>query len=333
MAEDGQEGPDSERTAPFDRIDDAASARKPLRYAVPSAWLGHVPFAMALVPMASPRILVELGTHSGVSYCAFCQAVKESGSGTKCFAVDTWKGDEHASYYDESIYTELKSYHDPLYGSFSTLIRSSFDEALDRFDDATIDILHIDGFHAFEAVEHDFRTWLPKLSDRGIVLFHDTNVRSDPTFGVWRLWDTLKADYPHLEFLHSYGLGVLAVGPEIPERARPLFAPSPGSTAAIRAYFALQGDRLCEIRDLEASRDRLAAELDGLKVTEAELRSSLAKALHESERLAGIARDQDPKHRLRYRAVDHLIDVVDKMPFVSRMLRFLANRLRGKVYP
>lgn len=333
METDGQEGLGSEQTMPFRQIDYTASARKPLRYAVPSAWLGHVPFAMALVSMTAPRILVELGTHSGVSYCAFCQAVKDSGSETTCFAVDTWKGDEHASYYDESIYTELKSYHDPLYGSFSTLIRSSFDEALDRFDDSTIDILHIDGFHSFEAVEHDFRTWLPKLSERGIVLFHDTNVRSDPTFGVWKFWDALKTGHPHLEFLHSYGLGVLAVGPEIPERARHLFARSSDTTTAIQAYFELQGDRLCEIRDLEGSRDRWAAELAGSKASEAALRSSLGQALNESERLAERVRDQDPGNRLRYRAIDRLIDVIDKAPFVSRMLRFFADRLRGRSSP
>ena len=48
-----------------------------------SSWWSHVPFAHWLVHEARPRILVELGTHNGVSYSAFCQAVLLSGLTTR----------------------------------------------------------------------------------------------------------------------------------------------------------------------------------------------------------------------------------------------------------
>src|ERR1700745_472086 len=68
---------------------------------VVSAWYGHVPFAHWIVAATKPRMLVELGTHYGVSYSAFCEAVLRNGLHTRCYAVDTWLGDDQAGYYGE----------------------------------------------------------------------------------------------------------------------------------------------------------------------------------------------------------------------------------------
>ena len=183
------------------------------RIVQPYSWVGHIPFAFWLIDELRPRLFVELGTHTGNSYFAFCQAVEDAGSGTKCFAVDTWQGDEHAGIYGDEVFRDVNEYNNSHYSDFSTLCRMTFEEALPQFSDGSIDLLHIDGLHTYDAVKHDFETWLPKMSSRGVVIFHDTCVRQ-ADFGVWKYWAELMDKYKGFEFKHSNGLGVLAVSAE-----------------------------------------------------------------------------------------------------------------------
>src|SRR3712207_8094611 len=47
--------------------------------------------AFVLTEMLKPRLFVELGTHRGESYLAFCQAVETLGLDTACYAVEDRK--------------------------------------------------------------------------------------------------------------------------------------------------------------------------------------------------------------------------------------------------
>ena len=174
-----------------------------------SAWAGHVFFAYDLVRNTKPKRIVELGTHFGHSFFSFCQAAKDEGLKTELAAVDTWKGDKHSGFYDESVYNTVKKIKNTVYKDLKiSLVRKTFDEALSEFDNDSIDILHIDGLHTYEAVKHDFENWLGKVKKDGIVLLHDTSVTTED-FGVYKLWDEIKEKYKTLEFEHSHGLGVM----------------------------------------------------------------------------------------------------------------------------
>ena len=222
------------------------------------AWIGHIPFAFWIIEALTPSTFVELGTHYGNSYFAFCQAVDRLGLSTACFAVDTWKGDEHAGFYGDEVFAAVNTYNANNYSGISTLVRSTFDEALPHFEDGTIDLLHIDGHHTFEAVRHDFETWLPKLSKRAIVLFHDTNVRFG-SFGVNKYFAKLKAEYPWFEFNHSHGLGVLGIGSEQPENVKHLFhtADSASATGALHQIFARLGQACVDLGEAQIVQKRV----------------------------------------------------------------------------
>lgn len=228
----------------------------PKRLTLPDAWVGHLPFAFWLIEHFQPRLLVELGVHTGNSYCSFCEAVDRLSLSTQCAGVDHWMGDPQAGYYGDEIYDELKGHHDPLYQRFSKLMRMGFDDATSFFEDASVDLLHIDGFHTYEAVSHDFKTWRRKLSDRSIVLFHDTNVH-DRNFGVWRFFAELEEEFPSFNFLHSNGLGVVYTGRgEVPEALRSFFSKALESQNDIRAYFSRLGSNLLSQLTLKALSDR-----------------------------------------------------------------------------
>lgn len=178
-----------------------------------STWMGHLPFAAWITTVMRPSIFVELGTYAGGSYLTFCQTIKKLNLHTRAYAVDTWCGDAHNGFYGDNIYLNLQRLHDPLYGGFSSLLKMTFDEALLKFENGSVDLLHIDGFHSYDAVKHDFETWLPKMSSKGVVMLHDTNVY-DRNFGVHQLYAELSKQYPCFNFKHSYGLGVVLVGAE-----------------------------------------------------------------------------------------------------------------------
>ncbi len=172
-------------------------------------WAGHKLFAYDLVVNTTPRRIVELGTHKGTSLFSFAQAAKDHKIPVEIFAIDTWRGDKQAGFYGEEVFRLVNEIKDTFYKDVNIcLLRETFDEAVEKFDDASIDILHIDGLHTYEAVRHDFETWEGKVAKDGIILFHDIKV-AERDFGVYKFWNEIKDRYTTAEFAHSFGLGIL----------------------------------------------------------------------------------------------------------------------------
>jgi hypothetical protein len=270
---------------------------RPDRIDALSAWCGHIPFAHWLITALRPQCIVELGTHTGVSYSAFCTAVERNQLNTRCYAIDTWRGDQHTGEYSERIFTDLQAYNQQRFSAFSTLIRATFNDAIAQFPDASIDLLHIDGLHTYEAVEHDFKLWQAKLRPRAVVLFHDTNERQQD-FGVWRLWSELRNLHPSFEFLHGHGLGLLAIGSELAPQVQHLCNLTSDQIATVRSRFALLGERWeAEQREHwsklthEGNLAKAQARIEAIENARADLEDQLEHALAEAELRASAAQN------------------------------------------
>ncbi|MBA3386098.1 MAG: class I SAM-dependent methyltransferase [Chthoniobacterales bacterium] len=221
----------------------ASRSFQPRVYGV-GAWTDNLHFAYDLVALLKPRLLVELGTDRGESYFCFCQSVVENRIGTRCFAVDNWRGDLHAGGYDETTFEQVSAYNRQNYANFSTLLRSAFDAALAQFADGAIDLLHLDGLHTEEAVRHDLERWLPKLRAGGFLLMHDVLVRNRG-FGVWKVWADLIQRGRAFTFQIGPGLGVWQKGEgSLPPMLESLFTAPNESGDLLIEYYRRKAARL-----------------------------------------------------------------------------------------
>ena len=186
-----------------------------------STWVHHMPFGYDLVAALRPAVLVELGTYNGLSFFCFCQAMEEHAVDGVCYAVDTWQGDVHTGAYGEEIYRDVLTHSREFYAAFSYLMRMQFSEALQHFSEDSIDLLHIDGLHTYEAVREDFEQWYPKVKPGGLIVMHDIYARLKD-FGVWRFWEEIAPRFAAFGFKQGFGLGVIRK-PGGPERHDPLF--------------------------------------------------------------------------------------------------------------
>ena len=189
-----------------------AAFAKP-QFDLSSAWSGHIHLMFSLITLLKPRVFVELGVHHGASFFAACQAVQQMSLRTRCFGIDHWEGDPHAGEMGDDVFEAAKSILDSNFSNFASFLRKSFDEAVADFEDGSIDLLHIDGYHSYEAVSGDFNTWKPKLSERSIVIFHDVNEYRG-SFGAWRFWREVSREFDGRAYAlgNDHGLGVLFFG-------------------------------------------------------------------------------------------------------------------------
>ena len=173
------------------------SNREEILKSIPTSWRDHAPFAQWLVRRTLPCAIVDLGVDYGFSTFTFALP----GIGSVC-GIDSFEGDSQAGERNTEVFVRTKCRELDLPNC--TILRGYFDEIAATWT-TPIDILHIDGFHAYEAVKRDYETWTRFLKPNGVVLMHDTCVLN---YGVKDLYHAI--DLPKVNFGHCYGLGVIS---------------------------------------------------------------------------------------------------------------------------
>jgi len=120
----------------------------------------------------------KIGVEIGVRGAPFSQQMGRSMPGLKWFAIDPYHSYGHYAtrggrctqeamdqYYEEAK-TALAPYD-------CTIIREYSHVAVERFEDESLDFIHIDGNHDAEHARQDIELWTPKIRPGGIISCHD----------------------------------------------------------------------------------------------------------------------------------------------------------------
>jgi len=186
-----------------------------------TAWAGHLDFARWLTEKWPGCTIVDLGVDQGHSTFAWgC-----SGTAKAVYGIDWFQGDAHTSFRNtkQIVLSTLNDMIEKLSypsnvvhiieGDFSTIAKTW---------DISIDILHIDGYHTYDAVSTDFANWSPFVNPKnGIILFHDIVAFADSVGKFFsELENRFHSIYEFIRFDHSAGLGVICFNREYADMIR-----------------------------------------------------------------------------------------------------------------
>lgn len=216
-----------------------------------SDWLDHLPFAFWLIESVKPRILVELGVAAGASYFAFCQAMDKLNVVGRCYGFDQWANQ------NEPQFQAALKYNQQQYEEFSRLESDNFADAARHFLDHSVDLLHINPAADSDNLSVVFQRWLPKLSEKAVVLLHHSQSAAKQ---VAELKQQLQTQYRHFEFLQQHGLLVVVIK-EIPsDSLTRLLEIRPGEKTyeIVQNVFSRLGKACSETMNARAAKQQLA---------------------------------------------------------------------------
>lgn len=168
---------------------------------------------LRIIAKRQPKVILEIGTSSGGTLFAFARVASPKAI---MISVDLPVGEFGEGYYPWRI---------PYYKSFANfqqeikLIRadshskSSFDKVKGILAERHLDLLFIDGDHAFEGVKKDFEMYSRLVKKGGLIAFHDVcHHPLETKCEVHLFWQEIKKRYPHEEIIKNQKQGWAGIG-------------------------------------------------------------------------------------------------------------------------
>lgn len=177
-----------------------------------------------------PSTVVEIGSYLGRSTVLLSLAAKKAGRPATVFAVDPHTGDRQQleRLGAEALPSFLLFQENCRAAGVEDIVRPLLSTSTAAGKDWTedIDVLYVDGWHSYEAVIEDGRTWLPHLAPNGVAVFDDFVAYPEVSCAVY---DLVSPNRLHL-WGNVFGQAMLGRSP----------TPPPGVRRAVRAARVLQ---------------------------------------------------------------------------------------------
>jgi len=125
-------------------------------------------------------LFVEIGSFKGRSTAFMAVEIANSGKKIRFDCIDPMQLTSHYVESAQNNPKEFEGYSEedfhnrlaPVKGYYN-LIAMTSDQAVELYQDGSIDFLLIDGDHSYEAVKRDITNWLPKMRSGGLIAGDD----------------------------------------------------------------------------------------------------------------------------------------------------------------
>lgn len=122
--------------------------------------------------------LIQSGAEIGCAWGAFAKTILSSWAGKKYFMIDPWQNLPSNEYLENQESCEYEKWFNECLDLASNdhrviLMRSKSIEAVNQFQDGSLDFVYIDAAHDYRNVIQDMNAWFPKVKEGGLFAGHD----------------------------------------------------------------------------------------------------------------------------------------------------------------
>lgn len=154
---------------------------------------------MQFLPKNTPLVGAELGVKEGYLSKTFLS----SNDQLTMYSIDLWGAHESIpETHDHDLNYNLAVNNLKEYGSRSIIYRMLTTDAINKFEDNSLDFVYIDATHTYDAVKEEIQLWSKKVKTNGLMSGHDYVVGWE---GVVRAVDEAVLDRSKL-YIFSHGV-------------------------------------------------------------------------------------------------------------------------------